>query len=66
MSAPSPRRTHTVIVHHDNGNSITLTGTGYAVRCAALIAHDNYPDARWCLEVLNRFGHLVKHDADRL
>jgi hypothetical protein len=44
---------------------ILLCGTDYAQRCAAQIIHHNIPDALWALEVLNRFGHLVAHPADR-
>lgn len=63
MSAP---RIYTTILHHEDGSEmIRLTGTGYAVRCAAHVAHENLPDARWCLEVLNKYGHLVRHPADR-
>jgi hypothetical protein len=54
------------IIHHADGEEIKPRGTGYAVRCAAHIAHENLPDARWALEVLNRFGHLVSHPADSL
>lgn len=52
------------IVYVD-GEAVRLSGTGYATRCAAAIAPDNIPDAMWCLEVLNRFGHLVQHPAER-
>lgn len=59
--------THTVItIHHDDGDETRLEGTGYAVRCAAHIAHENLPDARWALKVLNRYGHLVPHEADAI
>lgn len=54
----------TIIIHDDDGAELTLTGTGYATRCAASIATENWPDARWALEVLNRYGHLVPHEAD--
>jgi hypothetical protein len=54
----------TVIIHHGDGETIELRGTGYAVRCAARIAEDNHPDARWALKVLNQYGHLVEHEAD--
>lgn len=56
----------TVMTVYPNGDPIELRGTGYAVRCAAEIAHQNLPDARWALKVLNQFGHLVEHDADAL
>lgn len=52
------------IIRADDGDEMRLEGTGYAVRCAAHIAHENRPDARWALEVLNRYGHLVTHEAD--
>ncbi len=55
----------TMTIHHD-GDSTVLRGTGYAVRCAAYIASENLPNARWALEVLNRYGHLVTHPADAL
>ena len=58
--------TTTIIITHDDGDRTTLHGTGYAVRCAACIAHENTPDALWALEVLNRYGHLVKHPGDPL
>ena len=59
--------TSTVItIHHDDGDETRLEGTGYAVRCAAHIAHENLPDARWALAVLNRFGHMVPHEADAI
>lgn len=54
-----------ITVYHDDGDSTTLRGTGYAARCAAHIAYENVPDARWALEVLNRFGHLVPHPGDK-
>jgi hypothetical protein len=54
----------TTIIHHADGEATVLKGTGYATRCAAHIAHENLPDARWALEVLNRYGHLVPHPAD--
>jgi len=44
---------------------VRLVGTGYATRCASAIVHENIPDALWALEVLNRYGHLVPHPADR-
>lgn len=53
------------IIHHDDGEQTELRGSGYAVRCASHIAHENLPDARWALKVLNAYGHLVKHEADR-
>ena len=43
---------------------LRLTGTGYATRCARMIAEENIPDALWALEVLNKYGHLVKHPGD--
>jgi hypothetical protein len=58
--------TMTVYPYGTDEPGVTLTGTGYAVRCASHIAYENLPDARWALEVLNRYGHLVKHAADRL
>ena len=60
--------TTTMTVYPDGTDEpgVTLTGTSYAVRCASHIAHENLPDARWALEVLNRYGHLVQHAADRL
>lgn len=54
-----------VIIHHDDGEKTELRGSGYAVRCAACIAHENLPDARWALKVLNAYGHLIKHEADK-
>ena len=56
----------TCIVYDDDGAQLTLHGTGYAVRCAAAIADHNWPDARWALEVLTKYGHLVRHAADYL
>ncbi|HUW80449.1 MAG TPA: hypothetical protein VMV54_06085 [Acidocella sp.] len=56
---------HTCIVYDDHGGELRLTGGGYAVRCASAVAQENFPDARWCLEVLNKYGHLVEHPADR-
>jgi hypothetical protein len=58
--------TMTVYPYGTDEPGVTLTGTGYAVRCASHIAYENLPDARWALEVLNRYGHLVQHAADRL
>lgn len=55
-----------VIAYPDNHDPVHLHGTGYATRCAAHIVHENVPDALWALEVLNKFGHLVPHPADRL
>jgi len=53
-------------IYDDDGSPIaTFSGNGYAVRCAAAIAEQNYPDARWAFEVLNRYGHFVQHEADR-
>ncbi len=54
--------------HTDQGDHtpVRLVGGGYAVRCARAIVHDNVPDALWALEVLNKYGHLVLHPADRL
>ena len=54
--------------HTDQGDDtpVHLVGTGYATRCAACIVHENVPDALWALEVLNKYGHLVTHPADRL
>ena len=54
------------IVYHDDGETTELHGAGYAVRAAAHIAAENVPDALWALEVLNRYGHLVQHPADRI
>lgn len=54
------------IIRHDDGSETELCGSGYAVRCAANIAHENLPDALWALEVLNRYGHLVPHQADQM
>lgn len=52
------------IVHHHDGEQTVLRGSGYAVRCAAHIAHENLPDARWALKVLNTYGLIVRHEAD--
>jgi seryl-tRNA synthetase len=57
--------TDTVTIHFDDGDKVSLTGSGYALRCATVIAHENLPDARWALEVLTKYGHLVRHAADR-
>ena len=54
----------TIVTDERDGATMTLTGTGYATRCAAAIADTNWPDARWALEVLNKYGHLVPHAAD--
>lgn len=54
----------TLIKTDDDGAELRLTGAGYATRCAGAIADQNWPDARWALEVLNRYGHLVPHPAD--
>jgi hypothetical protein len=56
----------TLIKYDNDGAELRLTGTGYATRCAGAIADQNWPDARWALDVLNRFGHLVRHPADAL
>lgn len=64
LAAPSPSPQATSTLDFGDGQTITLAGRGYAVRCAARIAEDNFPDARWALEVLNRYGHLVRHPAD--
>jgi hypothetical protein len=58
-------RTATTILTIGLENEVTLSGTPYAVRCAVAIAETNIPDARWALEVLNTYGHLVRHAADR-
>ena len=55
----------TALIHHDEGHIERFTGSGYAVRCATIIAGENLPDARWALAVLNKYGHLVQHAADR-
>jgi hypothetical protein len=56
-----------VIKYNTDGTpGIYLTGSGYALRCASYIADENYPDARWALEVLTRYGHLVAHESDKL
>jgi hypothetical protein len=59
-------------IHHEDGDTTVLTAppaewdaiAAYALRCAAAVAHDNLPDARWALAVLARYGHLVPHPAD--
>jgi hypothetical protein len=59
-------------IHHEDGDSTTLVAppaewdaiAAYALRCAAAVAHENLPDARWALKVLAKFGHLVPHEAD--
>jgi hypothetical protein len=51
----------TCVVYDDDGGTLELTGEAYAVRCAKAVAQENWPDARWCLEVLNKYGHLVAH-----
>ena len=60
------------IIHHEDGDSTTLVAppaewpaiAAFALRCAAAVAHENLPDARWALAVLARYGHLVPHPAD--
>ena len=51
-------------IRHGDGDETELRGSAYAVRCAAHIAYENLPDARWALKVLNAYGHLVSHEAD--
>lgn len=56
-----------ITVYDDDGSPLaTFEGDGYAVRCAAVIANENLPDARWAFQVLSRYGHLVQHPADAL
>lgn len=52
----------------DQGDNtpVNMIGTGYATRCAARLIYESIPDALWALEVLNRYGHLVEHPADRV
>ena len=38
--------------------------TGFVARCIGNI--ENVPDAKWCCEVLNKYGHLVKHEAETM
>ena len=64
IAAVRSRQTAHAVIRDDHGDELHLIGTGYAVRCAVGIAHDNWPDARWALEVLNRYGHLVHHPGD--
>ncbi len=47
-----------------DGMDLEFRGTCYACRCAVAIADTNIPDAEWAFEVLNRYGHLVRHPAD--
>ena len=57
-----------LIIHPDGPNEPGVTfdcATGYVLRCVSAISDQNIPDARWACEVLNRFGHLVRHAADR-
>jgi hypothetical protein len=59
-------------IHHEDGDTTTLTAppaewpeiAAFALRCAAAVAHENVPDARWALRVLAKYGHLVPHEAD--
>lgn len=37
---------------------------GFVARCIGNI--ENVPDAKWCCEVLNKYGHLVKHEAETM
>jgi hypothetical protein len=60
------------IIHHEDGDTTTLVAppaewpaiAAFALRCAAAVAHENVPDARWALKVLAKYGHLVPHEAD--
>lgn len=65
LPAPSHSQ-ETVLIVYPNDEQVFLRGTGYAVRCAAIISYENLPDARWALKVLNKYGQLVEHEADEL
>ena len=43
---------HTRIVYGDDGAELHLAGTGYATRCAAAIAAENWPDCSTFCEEL--------------
>ena len=54
------------VYYNDGQFAFNLEGTSRAVRCASAIAEDGiFPDVRWALEVLNTYGHLVPHAADK-
>lgn len=36
----------------------------FVARCVGAIAYENLPDAEWANNVLNTYGHLVKHPAE--
>ena len=52
------------LVLYQNGDSIEFSvRNGLVARCVSAIANANMTDAKWAVEVLNRFGHLVKHES---
>jgi len=46
------------------GASIAVAN-GYVARVIARCIDENIPDAEWAAEVLNKYGHLVRHPTER-
>jgi hypothetical protein len=64
ITQANARSRYRITVYGDDGAELALAGNKRAVQCATEIAHSDWTDARWALEVLNRFGHLVPHSRD--
>lgn len=47
-----------------SGVPVEFYGSPRAVRCAHMVAEESMADARWLLEVLNKYGQLVEHPDD--